>query len=53
VRFIFLNVPPHICLLAVAAGLTAGYLWHFFLIPIAFALWPLVAWGRPEAMAQH
>lgn len=31
--------------LAVAAGLGAGWLGYLFFIPIAFVLWPLVAWG--------
>jgi hypothetical protein len=31
--------------LAVTVGLAAGYLGYFFLVPIAFVLWPLVAWG--------
>jgi hypothetical protein len=31
--------------LALAVGAASGYLRYLFLIPIAFALWPLVAWG--------
>jgi hypothetical protein len=31
--------------LAGAVGLVAGHLGYFFLIPIVFALWPLVACG--------
>ena len=31
--------------LAVAVGLASGYLGYLFLVPIAFALWPLAAWG--------
>jgi len=41
--FQYLAVGEHF--LAVAAGLAAGYLGYLFLVPIAFALWPLVAWG--------
>ena len=31
--------------LATAVGLVAGSLGHLSLIPLLFALWPLVAWG--------
>jgi len=31
--------------LAAAVGLVAGSLGHLSLIPLLFALWPLVAWG--------
>ena len=41
--FHYLAVMEHF--LAVAVGLAAGYLGYFSLVPIAFALWPLVAWG--------
>ena len=41
--FHYLAVMEHF--LAVAVGLAAGYLGYFFLVPIAFVLWPLVAWG--------